>query len=260
MVNSVITLATDGMKNMNPSLLTPFTEHACPAWVCPLCQNESMTILAGSFHSGVTPASLDRWQSIEGEWEDLELVFSCLLKCDLGRCGTLVAASGSGFVIETPWEEREQGEPEHTELFKARSFTPSLNAFKIPARCPANVIEPLRLSFALYLSAPGPAANAIRIALEELMTALGVVQTGSLFSRINALPSQYSEHQAALTAMRLLGNAGSHTLDTVTSTDIEQAYTIIEFVLRKIFEGSTESVRQLTARLDERFRPSPRPA
>lgn len=58
--------------------------------------------------------------------------------------------------------------------------------------------------------------------------------------------------------MRLLGNASSHTFDRVPATDIEQAYTIIEFFLRKIYEGSTETVRQLTDLLNERFQPVPR--
>lgn len=245
---------------MNPSLLTSFTEYGCPTWVCPVCQTESLIILDGSFHSATIPASVARWKESDAELEDIELVFSCLLKCDLGRCGTFVAASGSGYVTDTPWQDQEEGAPPQMELFQARSFTPPLDAFTIPSRCPEHVAEPLRQSFSLFLSAPGAAANAIRIALEELMTALGVAPTGTLYRRIEALPSGYREHQAALTAMRLLGNAGSHTLDRVTATDIEQAYTIIEFVLRKIYEGATESVRQLTARLEERFRPAPGPA
>lgn len=243
---------------MNPSLLTTFTEHGCPSWVCPVCHSKSLAIFAGSFRWEALPASLARWKHTDAEFEEIELVFSCLLKCDLGRCGTFVAASGSGFVTQTPWEAVEEGDPPQTELFRARSFTPTLSAFTIPPKCPDNVVEPLRQSFSLFLSAPGAAANAIRIALEELMTALGVPVTGTLHQRIEALPTRYSEHQAALTAMRLLGNAGSHTLDRVKATDIEQAYAIIEFVLRKIYEGSTESVRQLTDRLNERFRPVPR--
>ncbi|HBQ6667470.1 DUF4145 domain-containing protein [Klebsiella pneumoniae] len=242
---------------MNPSLLKTFTEHACPEWVCPLCHSKSLAILKGSFHSAAIPQSVARWQRIDGELDDIELVFSCLLKCDLGRCGTIVAASGSGFVTDTPFEAQENGEPPYTELFQVRSFTPPLNAFIIPAQCPDDVIEPLRQSFALYLSAPGAAANAIRIALEKLMTALGVTHTGSLYQRIEALPSEYHDYREALTAMRLLGNAGSHTLDKVTTTDVEQAYTIIEFVLKKIYEGSTEQVRQLVARLNDNFRPAP---
>lgn len=92
------------------------------------------------------------------------------------------------------------------------------------------------------------------------MTALSVPLTGTLYQRIEALLTQYSEHRVALTAMRSLGNAGSHTLNRVTATDIEQAYTIIEFVLRKLYEGSMESVRQLTDLLNERFQPVPRSA
>jgi len=245
---------------MNTSLLTTFTEYRCPSWVCPACQSESLTILAGSFRWEVIPASVELWKKPDGELEDIELVFSCLLKCDLGRCSTYVAASGSGYVTDTPWQAQEEGEPAEMELFRVRNFTPPLSAFTIPSRCPGHVVEPLRQSFSLFLSAPGAAANAIRIALEELMTALGVAQTGNLYQRIEALPPQYREYQAALTSMRLLGNAGSHTLDRVTATDIEQAYAIIEFVLQKIYEGSTESIRQLVARLDERFRPAPRSA
>ncbi|MNE58960.1 hypothetical protein D3C80_1540210 [compost metagenome] len=158
-------------------------------------------------------------------------------------------------MTDTPYEAREEGEPGHVELFRARSFTPPLSAFNIPSQCPERVVEPLRQSFILYLSAPGAAANSIRIAVEELMTALGVAQTGSLHARIQSLPPQHIEYQGALTSMRLLGNAGSHQLDRVTYQDIEQAYTIIEFVLQKIYEGSTESIRQLISRLDARFRP-----
>lgn len=85
---------------MNPSLLKTFTEHACPEWVCPLCHSKSLAILKGSFHSAAIPQSVARWQRIDGELDDIELVFSCLMKCDLGRCGTIVAASGSGFVTD----------------------------------------------------------------------------------------------------------------------------------------------------------------
>lgn len=244
---------------MNPSLLTTFTEYACPAWVCPECQSRSLAIMEGSFHSAAIPGSVARWRSRDGELEDIELVFSCLLKCDLGRCSTVVAVSGSGYVTDTPWEAREEGESPHMELFRALSFTPPLSAFAIPSRCPDNVTGPLRQSFLLFLSTPGASANAIRISLEQLMTALGVEEKGTLHHRIESLPHQYAQHKEALMAIKFLGNAGSHGLDKVKATDIEEAYTIIEFVLQKIYEGSTETVRQLIARLDERFRPVPRP-
>ena len=243
---------------MNPSLLTYFTEHHCPDWACPSCGAISLAIQPGTFHYSAQPESLNIWASSEGETEDIRLVFSCLLRCERSRCKAVVAASGSGYVCETPGEACEQGEEPFYELFQARSFTPALVAFVIPPQCPTSVAQSLMQSFALFLSAPGAAANVIRIALEQLMDALGVPKQRSLHQRIESLPTQYKEHQDALMAIKFLGNAGSHEIDKVTAPDIDHAYTIIEFVLRKIYEGSTASVRQLTARLETRFRPASR--
>lgn len=139
-------------QNMNTSLLTTFTENRCQAWVCPACRSESLTIHAGSFHWEVIPASVTRWQNTDAELEDIELEFSCLLKCDLGRCSTFVAASGSGYVTNIPWQDQEEGEPPQMELFQARNFTPALYAFNIPSECPEHVGEPLRQSFSLFLN------------------------------------------------------------------------------------------------------------
>lgn len=209
--------------------------------------------MPGTFHSAAIPESVARWKEWDGELDDIRLVFSCLLKCERAICGAVVAASGTGYVEDISSQEREEGEEPYIEVFEVRSFTPPLSAFTIPSQFPENVAKPLRLSFALFLNSPGSAANAIRIALEELMNALGVAEMRVLHRRIEALPPQYAEHKRALMAIKILGNAGSHQVDRVTAQDIEQAYTIIEFVLRKIYGGSTESIHHLIARLEGRF-------
>ncbi|TDX20275.1 DUF4145 domain-containing protein [Pectobacterium versatile] len=237
---------------MNPSLLTHFTENHCPNWACPSCHSTSLAIQEGTFHYAALPESVARWKEPEGEYEDIYLVFSCLLKCERARCEMVVAVSGSGGVHQNYGED---GDEPHYELFQARHFIPPLPAFAVPPHCPENVAQPLMQSFGLFLSAPNAAANAIRIALEELMTALGVPVMRSLHSRIEALPEQFSEHKAALMAIKWLGNAGSHALDRVNAFDIDQAYRIIEFVLSKLYAGSTKSIKQLAADLDKRFRP-----
>lgn len=239
---------------MYESLLTNFPENHCPNWTCPSCQSASLAIQKGTFHFEVIPESVERWKKMDGELDDIGLVFICLLQCERAVCKTVVAVSGTGDVHENQdYEDDER----HYYLFQARLFTPTLPAFAIPTQCPERVALPLTQSFSLFLNAPGAAANVIRIALEELMTALGVAKMRTLHARIEALSQTYSEHQSALMAIKWLGNAGSHELDQVNSPDIEQAYKIIEFVLRKIYAGSTESVAQLVARLDARFRPPP---
>ncbi|MFD3249113.1 DUF4145 domain-containing protein [Rahnella aquatilis] len=238
---------------MYESLLRNFSEFHCPNWVCPSCQSASLAILKGTFHSETIQESVERWKRMDGELEDIRRVFCCLLQCERARCRTVVAVSGTGDVHENQDEDG----IDRYHLYQARLFTPTLPAFAIPAQCSERVAQPLTQSFSLFLNAPGAAANVIRIALEELMTALGVKPMRALHARIEALPERYSQHKAALLAIKWLGNAGSHELDRVNTYDIEQAYRIIEFVLNKIYAGSTESVAQLAARLDARFRPTP---
>ena len=238
---------------MYESLRTKFPENHCPNWVCPSCQSASLAIQEGTFHYEVIPESIARWKKMDGETEDIRLVFCCLLQCERARCRTVVAVSGTGDVHENQDEDG----IDHYHLYQARLFTPTLPAFAIPAQCSERVAQPLTQSFSLFLNAPGAAANVIRIALEELMDALGGPENRALHARIEALPEQYSQHKAALMAIKWLGNAGSHELDRVNTYDIEQAYRIIEFVLSKIYAGSTESVEQLAERLDARFRPTP---
>lgn len=239
---------------MNHSLSAWFTEDHCPNWTCPSCKSTSLAILPGSFKHLALPESVARWQTVEGEWDDLELVFCCMLQCERSACTAVVAVSGKGEVIPNDGSDESDSEP-YTEYFQAKLFTPILPAFNIPAACPARVAAPLIQSFSLFLNAPAAAANTIRISLEELMNALEMPCERSLHHRISKMPDRYGEHKEALMAIKLLGNAGSHVLDSVSTSDIEQAYTVIEFVLRKLYEGSTESVRQLTERIAARFAP-----
>lgn len=243
---------------MNQSLLTCFTKHRCPDWRCPSCHSTSLAILPETFHSAAVPESVARYQEAEGGLEDIVLVFSCLLKCERACCGAVVAVSGTGEVQPAHNEDEEEDGNPYFSLFQAKSYIPALSVFDIPQRCPATVAETLRQSFALFPGAPGAAANTIRIALEQLMDALGVQAMRSLHRRIEALEAPYAEHKEALMAIKFLGNAGSHEVDRVTPLDIEHAFFITEFVLRKLYEGSTQSVRQLVKRLTDLYAPDAR--
>ncbi|ENG6109639.1 DUF4145 domain-containing protein [Serratia liquefaciens] len=239
---------------MNDSLLTEFTSYRCPNWTCPACKSTSLAIKKGTFHTEQTAESYKRLSEDDSmDVEDHRYVFSCLLKCERAHCSGVVAVSGTGYLTETPSEAREQGAEPYFELYQATSFIPPIPAFDIPRNCPASVSLPLTRSFALCISTPGAAANLIRITLEELMTVLGYTGTGSLHSKIDRLRTPYQEHRNPLMAIKWLGNAGSHQLDQVSVYDIQDAYKIIEFVLNKIYAGSTESVAQLALRINRAF-------
>ena len=103
--------------------------------------------------------------------------------------------------------------------FRPMFFEPHLVFFEIPEECPDEVAAPLRQSFRLFFASPSAAANSVRIAIEELLTQLGVkrfTNSGgkrrvmSLHGRIGLLPSKYAKLKDLFLAVKWLGNVGSH--------------------------------------------------
>ena len=57
-----------------------------------------------------------------------------------------------------------------------------------------------------------------------------------LHERINLLPPKYHDIQELFTAVKWLGNAGSHSGATVSSDDVLDAYELMEHLLTEIFD------------------------
>ncbi|WP_336798308.1 DUF4145 domain-containing protein [Erwinia aphidicola] len=89
-----------------------------------------------------------------------------------------------------------------------------------------------------------------------MQTALGIRADKKLHERIKLMPDEYVMHQAALMAIKWLGNAGSHEADRVTSEDVEKAYKIVEFVLHKIYPEPTMSIDPSVVSMTQKFNPS----
>src|SRR5262249_26551986 len=98
---------------------------------------------------------------------------------------------------------------------------------------------------------PRSAANAIRVAIEELLTALKIKRfrkSGgqrrfiSLHERILSLPQKYANEQNVLLAAKWLGNAGSHSNGEVTGDDVLDLYEFVEHVLSELYVGKTKSL------------------
>lgn len=239
----------------NVSLTTIFTRYNCPEWIFPACGNRTLKIKQDTFRTA--DIRLSREAACSDDWDpewDRE-VYSCIFECESSKCREVVASSGIGWVEVNPLYPLDE-EERYVQYYQAKSFVPALSAFTLPKSCPESVRQALELSFNLILISPGSAANAVRISLEELMTSLGIQKqrpNESLQSRINRLPSEYKVHQEALIAIKWLGNVGSHTLDEVRVNDVEEAYNIIDFVLGKLYEGKTETIRELSKRMTLNF-------
>jgi len=234
-----------------------FTQSMEVEWPCPECGQKTLQIDKVNFKS----ESVLKCRRAHGEdWFEPEMdetVFSCMAHCSRSSCGEVVVCIGKGG-WEVDWDY-ENNSREYYSWYEPMSFIPTLHPFALPGKCPGEITGPLTASFSVYLSQPGSAANLIRIAVERMLTAIGVPEHNdkqkriNLHQRIELLDGQYTPYKNTLMAIKFLGNAGSHTYDEVSTSDIEAAFEIMEYVVNDLFSGRKESIDVLTRRLHRKF-------
>lgn len=226
-------------------------------WPCPACGQRTVQILKDSFTIRSNLATLQQ-QNMEWFEADMEeSVFSCMASCSRQACGEVVACIGEsqGGIY---WDEHT-----HKDVFyrmhRPVSFHPTLSPVVITDKCPQEIAGPLYASFSIFLMQPGSAANLIRIAVEQLLNAIGIPKLDdkskriNLHQRIDKLDGQYASYRNTLMAIKFLGNAGSHEYDEVIIEDIETAFEMMEYVVNDLFSGRKESIEVLTKRLLEKY-------
>lgn len=232
-----------------------FFENHRVDWPCPECGQLTLEIEKESFrHAATAETQKDR----DEEWFEPDMtrfIFSCIARCSRASCGEVVACQGTGGVEEN--EELSKAVEQYYLWFRPLSFLPALPPFQLPHKCPEKIAAPLTGAFSVFLMQPGAAANLIRIAVERMLTAMGVpeVKGKKLHHRLEALSGSYEHYRDRLMAIKFLGNAGSHSYDDVEVNDVEDAFGIMDHTLGELFSGRKEDIEILTKRLNDRFLP-----
>ncbi|EPJ5864287.1 DUF4145 domain-containing protein [Raoultella ornithinolytica] len=214
-------------------------------WACPTCHKGVLKILEGSFQRMETARS-HAIHAYHRQYvpQHVEYVYSCLFQCSNRTCNDVVSSSGVGFVDFVNYELDDDGyySSIYGDYFRPRNFEPALNLISIPDNCPNTILEPLRESFKLFFNSLGASANNARIAIEVLLTELGVPDKRhdggfiKLHKRIESIPPAYAHVKDMLEAVKWIGNAGSH--HSGAKPDIEDVldtYELIEHVLEEIY-------------------------
>ena len=246
------------------ALKLPFTVDRTPEWTCPTCRKGVLRVDADSLKHQERLASRDHsHEAWEPEW--IEYVYSCLLKCTNDACREVVSSSGTGRVDYNEYED-EHGEWIQVveDLFKPKFFEPHLILLTIPSNCPKSIVKPLNHSFSLYFAAPGAALNSVRTAVEELLTDLKVKRFNlvkgqrrviSLHQRIALLLPKYQALKDMLTAIKWLGNAGSHSETEVTPDDVLVAYDLLEHVLEEVYAPKAKQLAAIAKKVNKKKGP-----
>ena len=236
-------------------------------WNCPTCGKGFLKVKPGTFHSKETRAS--RRARLSDDWypEWMEYLYSCLLECNNAVCKDIVSSSGVGSTEQYSVYDEEGGEcSDYQDYFSPKYFSPHLKIFNYQKNIPDEVTDELDNSFSLFFCDPPSSANHIRMALENLLTHMRINKTVtknrkrrylSLHERINSLPQKYHDIQELFTAVKWLGNAGSHSGATVSSDDVLDAYELMEHLLTEIFnEERKKNLKALAQTINKKKGPT----
>lgn len=188
------------------------TEKHWPTVPCPRCGNGSLKLVGSvqdvwASHVVTAPSYPPPYQG------DFSGVFSATLRCDEGSCqeGVVVVGTSS---VEEQWVE--PVEDRYQTFYRVKFVQPALRLFDVPPDTPQKVVAGIAGAAAVIWSSPSSAANRLRYAVEEILTAEGIPATKSTGGRLS--PEEriklFEAKDAALAdglrAVKWIGNEGSH--------------------------------------------------
>lgn len=218
-----------------------FVRDALPEWHCPSCLKASLELVPDTLNIQPTAAT----QRDSGEdWFVTEMesyVFTLMLQCRRQTCMEFVAVSGKG---SGKIEPDDNDNLAYFLSLKPKVFVPPLPVFTVPEGCPYEIAEGLR-EISNLLPVSGTAAiNAMRSVLEDMLDTLGVPRERSregkkpypltLHNRIEDYPEQTGKHQAALMALKWVGNSGSHG-SRIRNSHIQMTCEVLDDLVLRIY-------------------------
>ena len=194
--------------------------------------------------------------------------FSGYLVCNAASCGELVVVAGD---FEEQFHQHfddENGEfiDFSTVYYRPVIMHPAPPMIEVPKRLDDASKEHLTRAFELYWSDAAACANRLRIVVELALDQLGVERRGpkgkrnnvrlDLSDRIELLKNVRPGHDQALTALRIVGNTGSHE-GVVEVEELLDCFELLEDALVELLDMRREKLNAKAQRIIDRSRKSP---
>ena len=226
-----------------------------PGWPCPSCSDGTLRLVRDSLRWLETLESKLRHSDEDFHFSDIDYTFSASLEC--GRCRQKISCCGGGG--QEPYEfQSEDGdwEQEFEPVFYPKFFYTFLKLFRAPSRCPDLVRQQLYKSFAVFFCDLSAAANHVRQCAEEILTHADIdIRDANdhfitLNGRIKIYEGRDSENAERITALKWIGNFGSHPEEQLNKGDLFDAYDILEILLEDLYVGRNRNVRNIVAQIN----------
>ncbi|MDY4284368.1 DUF4145 domain-containing protein [Xanthomonas sp. LF06-19] len=228
-----------------------------PNFPCPKCSK------GRAKHDGenvkITEPTYSATDRRHPDWEpgwDVER-FSLQLICDNTICGEVIVVTGETSLVEFYDEDDERWE--YFSHLRPRSMFPAPPIINIPTQAPRNVVDNIRLASSHYWLDTSAAANRLRASVEFLLDFLqvpretinsttGKAKRTDLNGRIAHYELLNAEHAPSLTALRIIGNLGSHGED-VQQEVLLDALEVYEYTLDALCGQRKDRIEALRQKL-----------
>lgn len=229
-------------------------EGKWPHVQCPVCRvgtlsPETLTAVASELTS--------RYFNHSSDPEDLKGTFSGLLRCSFDRCRETVTVAGD-YAVDADADD--DGSTSYFDHFRLRFASPTLDVIVPPKGTPDSVAVALKAADKLIWLDPSAAANRLRTAIEEMLSAYKVprfkVQNHkrrrlSTQERITEFKKYEPTVGDALEAVKWIGNHGSHE-DTLTVSDVLDGAEILAYALRLFYDRTDEEIERKVRAVNKR--------
>lgn len=229
-----------------------FFNEQIPEWWCPTCGKGALNPDKAGLtkRESCESARLHDLEEFDPAW--IRYSFSAVLVCANTRCQETVLVVGNGSVEEKQYRDDDGvHQSEFFDVFTPQFFEPPLLPIDIPADTPKDVKASLTEAFKLIFVNQSAATNQMRVAIEVLLDCFEVQKTNSegkyiaLGNRLQNLPHHLSTSFNHLSAIRWIGNAGSHELEAISIADLLDALKLTEAMLNKLYPSVAEDIEGL---------------
>lgn len=181
------------------------------------------------------------------EW--IRGVFTASGACENPECGQPAVASGTyevDYAKDRPYNAYEESGPPYSSYYTVRQVFPPLVLMRLPETTPAPIQEGVERAAAVLFTDAGLAATALRLVVEQFLTSEGIPATRPTGGFISADERIKTWKKAAagrdrvadlLLAVKWIGNAGTHSLSTLTVSEVLRGVEILDEAFHAQFVG-----------------------
>lgn len=187
------------------------------------------------------------WQRRQGhdDWEP-DWIFGTFrvdAVCENDDCKQTVVAVGK---YEIGFAEERIEEASYSAFYRVEYLSPALPLLQMPDGTPKEVQGGVLRASSLLFADPGAAATALRAAVERYLTTAGISRTkkgggfASLADRIELWRNAAEGREKVaglLTAIRWIGNAGTHEMSDLTVEDVLDGVEFLDEAFHSLFVG-----------------------